>query len=198
MPLVIALTVLAIVGLALLCARKRAQLAAAVFVAACVGAAFLVYSHRIAPSNGFAKVQRWAQVGRFLRQAHPGALIATVPIGAISYFSGNPVIDLVGLTSREVAHAGRTIPDSHRHKGWLGHERHNTEWVLSQRPELIVLGTKRSRHPVHDVQALRAGYYAEWLLVRAAKEHRIPYDVYTPEVAKGVYWHMLRRRPESP
>jgi hypothetical protein len=48
-----------------------------------------------------------------------------------------------------------------------------------------------SKQPVEDVQRMRAGFYAEWLLLQLAKQHRIPYRPYSPEIVPGTYWHML-------
>ena len=103
-------------------------------------------------------------------------------------------IDLVGLTSAEVARAGRALPAGMLGRHWIGHERHNTEYVLSQEPELIVFGTKYGSAPLHDISQMRAGFYAEWLLLDLAKAGKIPYEPYSPEIVPGVYWHMLRRR----
>lgn len=153
---------------------------------------WVAHGHALAPGHGFSNVLRWKEVGRFLCRNHAGARVATVPIGAISYFSGLPIIDLVGLTSVEVARAGHALPPDRLTREWIGHERHNTPWVLAQRPTLIVLGAKFGAHPVRDVRAMRAGFYAEWQLLTLAKTRQIPYEPYSPEVVPGVYWHMLR------
>ena len=87
----------------------------------------------------------WKLVGHWLHDHAAGASVATVPVGAIGYFSGLDVIDLVGLTSREVAKGGRSIPPQLLFVGWIGHERENTRWVLAERPSLIVMNRWRDR-----------------------------------------------------
>jgi hypothetical protein len=74
-------------------------------------------------------------VGEFLR-AHlpPGTVVATNAAGALPYFSQLPVIDMLGLTDREL---GRTRPDA---RGWIGHERGDGALVLDREPALIILG----------------------------------------------------------
>jgi arabinofuranosyltransferase len=199
MPLIPALYALAAVGVSELVAKVRGRVCVlgpgAALAASVVVTLLAVQHHVVPPTHGFANVERWKVVGQYLRRAHPGALVATVPIGAISYFSNNPVLDLVGLTSREIAHAKRTVPANLLARNWIGHERHNLEWVLAQKPDIIVSGTKFQNHPFTDLQATRAGFYAEWLLLREIKARRAPYVLYSPEIVPGVYWLMFRRVP---
>jgi hypothetical protein len=206
MPLVPTLICLGVLGLATAAARiasalriepstaGRLALGATLLVAAAAGTSATLRNH-VPPSHGFDNVQRWSQVGRWLAARHPQDKLAVVPIGAIGYHSRAHVIDLVGLASREVAHAGRRLPPGMLTSKWIGHERHNTEWVLAQCPDLLVM-TKWSRTPFRDLQATRAGFFAEWLLLRAIKEGRAPYDLHEAEVAPGVYWLMFRRRDQ--
>jgi hypothetical protein len=191
-PLVPGLFACAAIGLMALGVRLDARMQPLLLAPLLAWGLFVAREHALAPSHGFPNVERWSVVGRYLGCAHPGSRVATVPIGAISYFSRLPIIDLVGLTAREVAKAGRSVPPGKLIHAWIGHERNNTEWVLSQRPDLIVLGTKYSSAPVSDVNTMRAGFYAEWLLLSRAKQGSIPYRAYSPQIAPGVYWHMLR------
>lgn len=197
-PFVPSLTACAAIGLAGLGRELRPTARALLLVPLFAWAAWVANAHALVPRHGFANVMRWRQVGSYLCRMHAGERIATVPIGAISYFSGLAVIDMVGLTSREIARAGRTVPQERLTRAWIGHERHNTEWVLSQRPSLIVFGTKFGTTPVHDVRTMRAGFYAEWELLQLAIARQIPYEPYSPEIAPGVYWHMLRASWSEP
>lgn len=149
-------------------------------------------AHALGPVHGFPNVLRWAAVGRYLRTHERGATIATVPIGAIGYFSGLRTLDLVGLTEPRIARGNGRVPSERMIRNWIGHERHDTAWVLSQRPDLIVM-TKFAPAPFTDLSRTRAGFYAEWLLLREIKEGRAPYVLESPEVAPGVYWLMFRR-----
>ena len=57
--------------------------------------------------------------------------------------------------------------------------------------------TRWSTRPFHDLQATRAGFFAEWLVLRAIKEGRAPYDLYEAQVTPGIYWLMFRRRDRA-
>jgi arabinofuranosyltransferase len=85
------------------------------------------------------EIPAWTAVGRWLRE-HAAATdsVACVPIGAVGYYSGLPVIDMLGLTDRHIAH--RDLPTGH---GWAGHEKHDGPYVLSRRPTYLLLGNVR-------------------------------------------------------
>jgi arabinofuranosyltransferase len=75
--------------------------------------------------------------GKWLREGVPEeTVIATVPIGAVGYYSELPVIDMLGLTDRHIANrkVGRLG------SGWAGHEKTDGGYVLSRRPDLLLLG----------------------------------------------------------
>ncbi|MSP93252.1 MAG: hypothetical protein EXR79_15895 [Myxococcales bacterium] len=198
-PLVPAATALGVVGLAAGAARvgpSRPQRHAA-WLPGAVAALFAVWSastHRLAPTHGFANVQRWALLGLYLRQHFPNARVATVPIGALSWHSGLRVLDLVGLTQREIARGGATLPPDRLVRNWIGHEREHTAWVLAQRPDVIALTRFRDR-PWLQLADARAGFWAEWLLLREVKAGRAPYDVQDAPLAPGTHGLLLVRRP---
>lgn len=195
-PLVPMLTVLAMRGAYAL--GSRAFVARPYAAAACVALWGVVlggraaYAHRIPPQHGFDNVQRWTRVGKYFAERAPHATLATVPVGAISYFSGLRVIDLVGLGSREIAHAGRTVPPELLVKRWIGHERHDTEWVLAQRPDYVVT-TKVRAAPWRDLREAEAGFYADWLILRAMKNGSAPYHVVDAEIAPGAHCLVFAR-----
>ncbi|MEO6953605.1 MAG: hypothetical protein ABI321_17520 [Polyangia bacterium] len=185
-PLVPAATAFAAIGL---CALARDVSATALL---CASALWTFHAHAIPPQHGFDNVRRWQRVGEWLAARHPGASVATVPIGAISYFSGARVIDLVGLTVRDIAHSGSSVPEEQLSRQWLGHERHDTAWVLQQEPDLVVM-TKWRATPWTLAEA-KAGFWAELLLLREVKSGRAPYDVVDAELEPGVHWLVLQRR----
>ena len=81
-------------------------------------------------------------------------------------------------------------------RNWLGHERHATQWVLDQAPELIVT-TKFRAEPWRRLEETRAGFYADWLLLQEIKAGRAPYRIYDAEVTPGVHWLMFRRTADA-
>jgi len=140
-PLVPTLTVVAsqavLAVLARLSGRQRVAFATGA-VCWIAGVGVTEYGHVLAPSHGFDNVRRWTAVGKYLKTHADGQRLAMVPVGATAYFSELPVLDLVGLTSREVAAAGRTVPPDLLEPKWIGHERHNLEWTLDWKPDLVV------------------------------------------------------------
>lgn len=201
MPLIPTLCMLGVVGaghlLATLAAKwprgGRQVLAACALVALGLMTARAALSHRLAPGHGFANVEAWTAVGRYLGAGFDGTTVAVVPIGAIGYFSKLPIIDLVGLVTREVGKSGNTVPAKMLKRKWLAHERHNADWVLAQKPGLIVTSKWRTT-PWRKLAETRAGFYADWLLLRAIKEGRAPYVVHSAEVLPGVHWLMFLRQ----
>ena len=190
-PLIPMLALLAVVGIWSAASRYRRPLAPWVTIGVAIILAIVAASrHDIPPQGAFAKVQRWAQVGAFLKNVHPGATVAATPMGAISYFSEAHVIDIVGVCNREVAKAGTTRPDLKREN--IGHERHHTDYILAQEPDLIVTFVWSST-PFDRGTDIRTANYGEYLLMQAVQDGRAPYRPYTPQVAPGVYWFMFRR-----
>jgi hypothetical protein len=197
LPLVPMLSVLALAGIAELARRiARRELAAPVAVAICAlavaGRAAAV--HAIPPQHASPRVVEWAAIGSYLRAHDPHATVATVPIGAIGYYSGLPIVDLVGLTEPAIARAGRSVPPEMLTKLWIGHERHCTECVLARAPAVIVTTMHRD-HPWQTLAEARAGFYADWLLLQEIKAGRAPYRVRDAEVMPGDHVLMFERTP---
>jgi arabinofuranosyltransferase len=77
----------------------------------------------------------WTTLGQNLARAvPPGTSIALCPVGALPYASGLKVIDMLGLTDPHIA---RVAPD--RRYVYAGHQRHDGGYVLSRKPDLILL-----------------------------------------------------------
>ena len=69
-------------------------------------------------------------------------VVAATTIGAISYYSDVTLIDMLGLTDKEIAHHPEPIPEisSNTEIGWK--ERHyNVDYVLSRKPDYIYFST---------------------------------------------------------
>jgi hypothetical protein len=80
-------------------------------------------------------VAHWTKIGKTLAKTVPSrASIALCPIGAISYYSRLPVLDMLGLTHPEVARAALD-----RRYFYPGHQRHDASAILDQEPQLIML-----------------------------------------------------------
>lgn len=178
-PLVPALTVFALAGaLAVTARRTRDALALAATSALTIAVAVRALTvHAIPAQHANERVVQWAAVGSYLRSHYPkGTLIATVPIGAIGYYSNLPLLDLVGLTEPAIARAGRSVPPELLEKRWIAHERNNTAYVLTRAPTVIVTTMVRD-HAWRELAEARAGFWSDWLLLQEIKAGRAPYHV---------------------
>ncbi len=73
--------------------------------------------------------------------ALPRGTVATVTIGAIGYYSGRPILDLVGLADQTIArspHLAGVAP---------GHDHADVAYVLSRKPEMAVMVPELSQKP---------------------------------------------------
>jgi arabinofuranosyltransferase len=83
------------------------------------------------------EVPQWRRIGEWFKEhAAPGESLAAVPAGAVAYYSGLKVYDMLGLTDRHIAR--RRMPAIG--KGWAGHEKHDGPYILRQRPTYLLLG----------------------------------------------------------
>jgi hypothetical protein len=73
-----------------------------------------------------------------LQQRPPIGLVASIAIGKVGYYSGLPILDLVGLVDPVVARSGR------ERSGMLlpGHQRSNADYVFSRRPDYILIAKR--------------------------------------------------------
>ncbi len=79
--------------------------------------------------------QRWKQVALELEsRVAPDTLVAISPIGAVGWYSGLPIVDMLGLTNDAVWRAEPDLAIVEK-----GHHRYDADWVLSRSPDLVVL-----------------------------------------------------------
>jgi hypothetical protein len=89
---------------------------------------------RLYQQQRLVEIPRWREVGLWLAaNTPPDATIACVPVGAIGYYSRRRIIDMVGLTDRHIARRKMTA-------GQVGHQKHDGPYVLSRRPDILLLG----------------------------------------------------------
>ncbi|HTZ70151.1 MAG TPA: hypothetical protein VMB71_05815 [Acetobacteraceae bacterium] len=73
-----------------------------------------------------------------MRKVRPGVkLVACIGIGKIGYYNMDlRILDMVGLTDRRIALSQRTVPGA-----WIipGHSRTDSDYVLSRRPDIIIM-----------------------------------------------------------
>lgn len=66
----------------------------------------------------------------------PDTLIAVSRLGIIPFYSGLPTIDMLGLADEHIAHMDPVSGDSFV----SGHNKYDSQYVLSRKPDLVVLG----------------------------------------------------------
>jgi hypothetical protein len=151
--------------------------------------------HAIPPQHAHERILDWIAAGTYLRSHYPrGTLVATVPIGAIGYYSSLPILDLVGLTDEVIARSGNSVPPEMLERNWIAHERHHTEYVLRRAPGVIV--TTSIRDVPWTLPEARAGFWADWSLLQEIKKGAAPYRVVSAEIQPGRYMLMFERTAE--
>jgi len=79
-------------------------------------------------------VNDWKKIGLWTSRTFSKTdAVALAPVGAIGYEISNPVIDVLGLTDREIAHFGVFNP-----KEAPGHQKSSIPWVLKKRPKIVL------------------------------------------------------------
>jgi hypothetical protein len=133
---------------------------------------------------------RWASVGKFLDRHHPLAKVAALHVGVIGYYSENEIVDLVGRTSRAVTAHGSRVPSRLLRRNWLGYEHYHTDWVLAQKPDIIVFAAPSETLTLQE----SADYYATSHLLGALKQRRSPYVPFIPRIGTEEFSQMFIRR----
>jgi arabinofuranosyltransferase len=86
------------------------------------------------PKERLAVTQR-VEMGRWLHDNVPqSTTIAVIPAGAIPYESGLRTIDMLGLSDEHIAHRDLPLGEFP-----AGHEKYDSQYVLDQRPDIILL-----------------------------------------------------------
>ena len=79
---------------------------------------------------------RWKLMGETVARAvPPSTKVALAPIGAFGWVSRLPLVDMLGLTNTAILEAPPDLGVKLK-----GHQRYDAEWVLAQRPEMIIIG----------------------------------------------------------
>jgi hypothetical protein len=84
--------------------------------------------------------------GQWMREHLPeDTTIAVIRAGAVPYYSQLPTIDMLGLNDTHIAHA-----DVELGNGYPGHEKHDTEYVLSREPDIVLLRAGATAPPFYS------------------------------------------------
>jgi arabinofuranosyltransferase len=97
-------------------------------------------------------------VGAWLRETFPpDTLVAVNAAGIVPYVSRRPALDMLGLNDAHIAHA--PIPLG---RGAHGHEKHDVDYVLSRRPDIIIPGLPKTLHRPLASGAELEHWFARW------------------------------------
>lgn len=121
--------------------------------------------------------------------------LAATTIGAVSFFSGPQVnvIDLLGLTDKEIAHNPKLIPEiSAGNYGWK-ERNYNADYVLSRDPDYIYFstGVKPSAYAeraLYTNEEFIKYYYPYYFTDKATKSTEVVYKRKTDDQVKDIKW----------
>lgn len=81
-------------------------------------------------------VDRWERLGRYFGEhCEAGTKVALSPVGAFGYYSELPIVDVLGITSGEMADVEPDLDVVLK-----GHHRYNGPRVLAYEPDIVLLG----------------------------------------------------------
>lgn len=114
----------------------------------------------IADMNGLKAIiasgltRNWESRARALNKIIPeDAVVAATAIGAAGWFMDRPLIDMMGLTDETIAHT--PLPTG---KNYAGHEKYNTDYVLSRRPAVVMLCMMELPKPLEHCPEVVEGF----------------------------------------
>ena len=97
-----------------------------------------------------ADIQRM-RLGLLLKETtNESTTIALIPAGIIKYYSERYSIDMLGLNDRDIAHT-----DMNGIRGMPGHEKYNSDSLLSRKPDMII-----THHPIEVSNYADLRYWA--------------------------------------
>lgn len=130
--------------------KREMALGALVGLAVIGGTSYYTYSSEKDTIKGYADLEKglvekmkgtagWLK-NKQTQNGKPLTVAATT-IGAISYYSDVILIDMLGLTDKEVAHNPKPIPEiSSKDVGWR-ERNYNVEYIMSRKPDYIYFST---------------------------------------------------------
>ena len=135
-------------------------------------------------------------IGRALHEiAQPGDSIALVPIGAIGYYSGMDVYDMVGLVDETIAHepfAQEFIKESWR----PGHDKGDGLYILQREPTYILIVDRLTDEPLPGVDDW-ALQYKSVVEIWNSPQFQADYQ-FCPIKTKGWYINLYCRNTSTP
>jgi hypothetical protein len=137
-------------------------------------------------------VQGFVMMGKTLRRvASPDESIAVVPVGAIGYYSGMRVIDMVGVVDPVIAHQPF---DPYYIETWRpGHDKGDGRYILSLHPDYIQLMDLLTSQPVAEPDQYMLQYKSV-VEIWNNPEFHAEYEFYPLKIDGGWYYNLYRRK----
>lgn len=131
-------------------------------------------------------------MGKALRKTLlPGESIAVVPIGAIGYYSEAKVIDMVGLVDVVIAH--EPFDPVYTATWRPGHDKGNSEYILSLQPTYIQLMDQLTPQPRAEPNDHMLQYKSV-VEIWNSEQFYEEYDFYPIQVENGWYYNLYKRK----
>lgn len=160
-PLFPLICLLGAAGLIHAARRARHALVLPVLVAAICAGTVLPSAgrHWAVIAHDIDDVRNWAKLGLWLHDHLPaGESVALNPVGAIGFYSGRGIIDMLGINDAHIARAETELG-----RGPAGHERADGAYVLSRRPAFVFIGVI---HPVQsDARRLEPVFLSDYQIL---------------------------------
>jgi hypothetical protein len=115
-----------------LAAQSRIPLAVAVAIVLAGNSILLLTPDMQLASREAREAAAWARTGRWCAEHLEPGLVATLVVGAIPFYCNSPTLDLLGLVDTHIARSSEVFEHAA-----VGHQKHDTEYVLSRRPRYI-------------------------------------------------------------
>ncbi len=152
----------------------------------------------IAETHGINWITAAGKLGVALHSTFPKeTLVASSHIGALGYYSKLPVLDLLGLTDKTIAH---TPINDQIYQTYIkrdaGHERFNIKYSLNRNPQIIVpLRGYTSKKATH-ISEIKESFAMEYVLMGQLQKKR-DYFVDNIPIDKNVYWMILIKKSNT-
>lgn len=130
--------------------------------------------HRQPPAHGSPEVHAHEQIALRIRRLAPGARIAAVPIGVLGLYFHSSVLDLIGLTRRDIALRRAPIVDM----------------LDREQPEVIVT-TVSGPNRFDSLEAVHPEGSLDRQIVEGVRSGKLRYQPLDVEVEPGWHWLIL-------
>jgi arabinofuranosyltransferase len=135
----------------------------------------------------------WIGLGTYLHQQFPGGqkakgqpIVALQPLGAISYYSDLPVVDMLGLADKEIAEDGLQIPIY-----YPGHVRMATVPQLLDKDVSLIVGLPTFVDADPDRTSMRLSELAAMYSTADLKELPDDASIVEAPIVPGKVWFMI-------